>query len=105
MSAMERTTYRHPLFLSELQDQPDPWEFEPFAVSQQTSILTRVTSILTRVVAGGLVVSAFAIMVAVFIPMSRASLSTKQEHPWTARTGINQRHRSPRTNRLRARYC
>ena len=66
MSAMERTTYRHPLFLSELQDQPDPWEFEPFAVSQQTSILTRVTSILTRVVAGGLVVSAFAIMVAVF---------------------------------------
>ena len=66
MSAMERTTYRHPLFLSDLQDQPDPREFEPFAVSQQTSILTRLTSILTRVVVGGLVVSAFAIMIAVF---------------------------------------
>ena len=94
MSAMERTTYRRslgsnalafdeprrdpqhapyasgpstdfssddsiPLFLSDLQGQPDPREFEPFAASQRTSILT-------RVVAGGLVVSAFAILVAVF---------------------------------------
>ena len=94
MSAMERTTYRRslgsnalafdeprgdpqhapytsgpstdsssddpiPLFLSDLQDQPDPQEFEPFVASQRTSILT-------RVVAGGLVVSAFAILVAVF---------------------------------------
>ena len=94
MSAMERTTYRRslgsnalafdeprrdpqhapytsgpstdfsvddsiPLFLSDLQDQPDPREFAPFAASQRTSILT-------RVVAGGLVVSAFAILVAVF---------------------------------------
>ena len=93
MSAMERTTYRRsrgsnalafdeprrdpqhaphtsgpstdfssddsiPLFLSDLQGQPDPQEFAPFAASQRTSILT-------RVVAGGLVVSAFAILVAV----------------------------------------
>jgi len=47
-----------PLFLSDLQGQPDPREFAPFAASQRTSILT-------RVVAGGLVVSAFAILVAV----------------------------------------
>src|SRR6266436_5124800 len=94
MSAMERTTYRRslgsnalafdeprrdpqhaprtsgpstdssvddsiPLFLSDLQDQPDPRQFAPLAASQRTSILT-------RVVAGGLVVSAFAILVAVF---------------------------------------
>jgi hypothetical protein len=92
MSAMERTTYRRslgsnalafdeprrdpqhapytsgpstdfssddsiPLFLSDLQGQPDPRE--SLAASQRTSILT-------RVVAGGLVVSAFAILVAVF---------------------------------------
>ena len=48
-----------PLFLSDLQGQPDPREFAPLAASQRTSILT-------RVVAGGLVVSAFAILVAVF---------------------------------------
>ena len=94
MSAMERTTYRRslgsnawafdeprrdsqhasyasgpstdsssddsiPLFLSDLQGQPDPREFAPVAASQRTSILT-------LVVAGGLVVSAFAILVAVF---------------------------------------
>jgi hypothetical protein len=47
-----------PLFLSDLQDQPDPREFAPLAASQWTSVLT-------RVVAGGLVVSAFAILVAV----------------------------------------
>src|SRR6267378_8634822 len=93
MSAMERTTYRRslgsnawafdeprrdpqrapctsgpstdsssddsiPLFLSDLQGQPDPREFAPLAASQRTSILT-------RVVAGGLVVSAFAMLVAV----------------------------------------
>src|SRR5712672_4451946 len=45
-------------FLSDLQDQPDPREFAPLAASQRTSILT-------RVVAGGLVVSAFAMLVAV----------------------------------------
>ena len=95
MSAMERTTYRRslgsnawafdeprrdpqhaphtsapstdfssddsiPLFLSDLQGQPDPREFAPFAASQRTSILT-------RVVAGGLVVLAFAILVAVAV--------------------------------------
>jgi hypothetical protein len=85
MSAMERTTYRRSLGLnvgafdeprrdpqpasstdfssddsiSDLQDQPDPREFAPFAASQWTSILA-------RVVAGGLVVLAFAILVAVF---------------------------------------
>jgi len=48
-----------PLFLSDLQGQPDPREFAPLAASQRTSILT-------RVVAGGLVASAFAILVAVF---------------------------------------
>jgi len=93
MSAMERTTYRRslgsnawafdeprrdpqhapytsgpsadsssddsiPLFLSDLQGQPDPRD-APLAASQRTSILT-------RIVAGGLVVSAFAILVAVF---------------------------------------
>jgi hypothetical protein len=47
-----------PLFLSDLQDQPDPREFAPLAVSRRTSILT-------RIVAGGLVGSAFAILVAV----------------------------------------
>jgi hypothetical protein len=47
------------LFLSDLQDQPDPREFAPLAASQRTSVLT-------RVVAGGLVFSAFAILVAVF---------------------------------------
>jgi len=95
MSAMERTTYRRssgsnawafdepgsapqhppdtsgsstadfssddsiPLFLSELHDQPDPLEFAPLAASQRTSILT-------RIVAGGLAVSALAILIAVF---------------------------------------
>ena len=93
MSAMERTTYRRslgsnawafdeprrdpqhaphtsgpstdfssddsiPLFLSDPQGRPDPREFAPLAPSQRTSILM-------RVVAGGLVVSAFAILVAV----------------------------------------
>jgi hypothetical protein len=48
-----------PLFLSDLQGQADPREFAPLAASQRTRILT-------RVVAGGLVVSAFAILVAVF---------------------------------------
>jgi hypothetical protein len=49
-----------PVFLSDLQGQPDPREFAPLAASQRTSVLT-------RVVAGGLVVS-FAILVAVFNP-------------------------------------
>jgi hypothetical protein len=47
-----------PLFLSDPQGQPDLREFAPLAPSQRTSILT-------RVVAGGLVVSAFAILVGV----------------------------------------
>ena len=92
MSAMERTTYRRSLGsnawafdeprrdpqhapytsgssmdfssddsipLSDLEGQPHSREFAPLAASQRTSILT-------RVVAGGLVVSAFAILVAVF---------------------------------------
>ena len=92
MSAMERTTYRRSLGsnawafdeprrdpqhapytsgpstdsssddsipLSDLEGQPDSREFAPLAASQRTSILK-------RVVAGGLVVSAFAILVAVF---------------------------------------
>ena len=46
------------LSLSDLQDPPDPRKFESLAPSQRTSILT-------RVVAGRLVVSAFAILVAV----------------------------------------
>jgi hypothetical protein len=81
MSAIERTPYRRPLvdeprrdlhhapfasgpstdsipsFLSDLQDQPDPREFEPLEASQWTSILA-------RIVAGGLVILAFAILVA-----------------------------------------
>jgi hypothetical protein len=92
MSAMERTTYRRSLGsnvwafdeprrdpqhapytsgrltdsssddfipLSDLEGQPDSREFAPLAASQRTSILT-------PVVAGGLVVSTFAILVAVF---------------------------------------
>jgi hypothetical protein len=94
MSAMERTTYRRspgsnawafdeprrdpqharytsgpstdfssddsiPLFLSDLHSQPDPREFVPLAASQRTSIRT-------WLVAGGLAVSAFAILIAVF---------------------------------------
>jgi len=47
-----------PLFLSDLQGQPDPQELAPFVASQRSSILT-------RVVAGGLAVLAFAILVAV----------------------------------------
>jgi hypothetical protein len=47
-----------PLFLSDLQGQPDPQELAPFVASQRTSLLT-------RVVAGGLAVLAFAILVAV----------------------------------------
>src|SRR6266481_8803628 len=47
-----------PLFLSDLEGQPDPRD-APLAASQRTSILK-------RVVVGGLVVSAFAILVAVF---------------------------------------
>ena len=45
--------------LSDLEGQPNSREFAPLAASQRTSILT-------RVVAGGLGVSAFAILVAVF---------------------------------------
>ena len=45
--------------LSDLQGQPDPREFASLAASQRTGILT-------RVVAGGLAVSSFAILVAVF---------------------------------------
>jgi hypothetical protein len=92
MSAMERTTYRRSLGsnawafgeprrdpqhapyisgpstdssaddsipLSDLEGQPDSREFAPLAASQRTSILT-------PVVAGGLVVSVFAILVAIF---------------------------------------
>jgi hypothetical protein len=92
MSAMERTTYRRSLGsnawafdeprtdpqhapytsgsstdfssddsspLSDLEGQPDLREFVPFAANQRTNILT-------RIVAGGLVVSSFAILVAVF---------------------------------------
>ena len=47
-----------PLFLSDLQDQPDLQKFEPFAARQWTRILA-------RVVAGGLVVAAFAILVSI----------------------------------------
>jgi hypothetical protein len=50
-----------PLFLSDLQGQPDPREFAPSAASRRTSVLT-------RVVAAGLAVSAFAILIAVFNP-------------------------------------
>lgn len=46
-----------PLFLSDLQDPPDPRELAPYVASQRTSIVT-------RVVAGGLAVLAFAILVA-----------------------------------------
>jgi hypothetical protein len=48
-----------PLFLSDLHSQPGPRESAPLAASQRTSILT-------RLVVGGLAVSAFAILIAVF---------------------------------------
>jgi hypothetical protein len=51
-----------PLFLSDFRGQPDPREFEPSASSHAP---TQRTSILMRIVAGALVVSAFAILVAV----------------------------------------
>src|SRR3989442_224948 len=80
-----------PLFLSNLQDQPDPREFAPLAAGQWTSVLT-------RVVAGGLVVSAFAILVAVAArqiplkddparasdPVTRASVNTSAPRLGTA---------------------
>jgi hypothetical protein len=48
-----------PLFPSDLQDQPASREFAPLVPSRRTNILM-------RVLAGGLVVSAFAILVAIF---------------------------------------
>jgi TPR repeat protein len=126
MSAMERTTYRRslgssarafdepprdpqhapytsgpstdfssddsiPLFLSELQGQADPREFAPFAASQRTSILT-------RVVAGGLVVSAFAMLVAVLnsdvtrvlIDKARASMGSATRDQSATQAASNQ---------------
>ena len=80
-----------PLFLSNLQDRSDPREFAPLAAGQWTSVLT-------RVVAGGLVVSAFAILVAVAArqiplkddparasdPVTRASVNTSAPRLGTA---------------------
>jgi len=124
MSAMERTTYRRslgsnarafdaprrdpqhapytsgpstdsssddsiPLFLSNLQGQPDPREFAPLAASQRTSILK-------RVVAGGLVVSAFAILVAVFnsdvtrVLIDKASLGSATNDQSATQAASNQ---------------
>ena len=127
MSAMERTTYRRslgsnawafdeprrdpqhasrtsgpstdsssddsiPLFLSDLQGQPDPRD-APLAASQRTSILT-------RVVAGGLVVSAFAILVAVgvfnsnvtrvLIDKARVSMGSATEDQSATQAASNQ---------------
>src|SRR5258708_37077597 len=62
------------LFLSDLQDQPDPREFAPLAASQRTSVLT-------RVVAGGLVGSAFAILGAVLNSEVTRVLITKASAP------------------------
>jgi hypothetical protein len=62
-----------PLFLSDFQGQPGPREFEPLASSQASGQASgQQTNILTRVVAGGLVVSAFAILVAVGVFNSNA---------------------------------
>ena len=132
MSAMERTTYRRPLglnawafdeprgdlrhapctsgpstdsfsddsiplFLSDLQDQPDPREFAPLAASQRTSVLT-------RVVAGGLVVSAFAILVAVFNPDVTRVLINKARESMGGATRVQSATQAVRTNRLRAKY-
>ncbi len=62
-----------PLFLSDLRDQPDPRELAPARrntrqpIRQPTRQRTiRRTSILAPIAAGGMVISAFAIMVAVF---------------------------------------
>jgi hypothetical protein len=60
--------YSIPLFVSDPQGQPDPREFAPLAPSHLLPIHlapSRRKSILARVMAGGLVVSAFAILVAV----------------------------------------
>lgn len=54
-----------PLFLSDPQGEPDPREFAPREFARLAA--SRRTSILTRVVAGGMVVSAFAILVAVAV--------------------------------------
>ncbi len=122
MSAMERTTYRRSLGsdawpfdeprrdpqpapytsgpstdsssddsipLSDLEGQPDLREFVPFAASQRTNILT-------RIVAGGLVVSAFAILVAVFnsdvtrVLIDKASLGSATNDQSATQAASNQ---------------
>jgi hypothetical protein len=81
-----------PLFLLDLQGQPDPHEFAPVAASRRTSILT-------RVVAGGLVVSAFVILVAVAvfnsnvtrgIDKARAPMGGATEHQSAMQAASNQ---------------
>src|SRR6266550_725785 len=74
--------------LSDLQGQPDPRD-APLAASQRTSILT-------RVVAGGLVVSAFAILVAVFnsdvtrVLIDKASMGGATRDQSATQTASNQ---------------
>ena len=78
MSAMERTTYRvrFECLLHELQDPSRAWTSGPFAEVQQTSILVYLSDLQDQ--AGGLVVSAFAIMVdGILIPMSRRVIVIK----------------------------
>ena len=102
-----------PLFLSELRREPDPQELAPSVAKPTNKHPDAGCGWWT----GGFGVarswSRYLIPMSraplCLTPMSRASLSTKQEHPWAARPGINQRinqrRRPPRKNRLCAKYC
>ena len=74
--------------LSDLEGQADSREFAPLAASQRTSILT-------AVVAGGLVVSAFAILVAVFnsdvtrVLIDKASLGSATNDQSATQAALN----------------
>jgi hypothetical protein len=86
-----------PLFLSDPQGEPDPREFALVAASRRTSILTRVA-------AGGMVASAFAILVAVAVvnlnvtgvvaDKASAAMGGATEHQ-SAQTASNQPDVSP----------
>ena len=71
-----------PLFFSDLQDQPDLQKFKPFAISQWTSILA-------RVLAGGLVASAFAILVLIGNATRDQATQPASNQPATRQTLLN----------------
>jgi len=72
-----------PLFLSDYQNEHDPRKFAPSATSQRTSILT-------RIVAGGMAVSAFAILGAVLFPTDVTRVLVDKARVSMAGTTANQ---------------